>query len=137
MYRQNNASTFVALLKTKKIDNAIEDLELVLKMKKYVPFKGEIPHRKGPGMSGRYPLKAAKLFINMLKGLKGNVIANQMDLDKTRISLASATNASRPLRRGNVEAKRTNVILKAKEIISQKKKESNKEKSEKPTGEKK
>jgi len=104
-------------IKNKPIDQAIKDLEQVIKLKRPVPFKGEIPHRKGKGiMSGRYPIKASKLFINILKALKGNIIVNQMELEKTIIKEASASWASRPMRRGNVEGKRTNVILTAEEI---------------------
>ena len=101
----------------KSIDAAIADLGQVIKMKKAVPFKGEIPHRKGKGMmSGRYPVKASKLFIDLLKGLKGNVLVNQMELEKTRICWASASWAPRPIRRGGREAKRTHVMLKAREL---------------------
>ncbi len=104
-------------IKNKTIDKAIKDLELVIKFKKAVPFKGEIPHRKGKGMmSGRYPQKAAKSLIKILKGLKGSVLVNNMDLDKTIIYLSSASWASRPQRREGRRAKRTNLIIKAKEI---------------------
>ena len=104
-------------IRNKKIDPAIADLEQVIKMKKAVPFRGEIPHRKGKGiMSGRYPVKAAGLFISLLKALKGNTIVNGLDLDKAIICHASASWDARPLRRGSVQTKRTNVILKAKEV---------------------
>src|SRR5690606_26382521 len=64
-----------SFIRNKKIDDAISDLEQVVKLKKAVPFKGEIPHRKGKGMmSGRYPVKGSGMFISMLKGLRGNVI---------------------------------------------------------------
>jgi ribosomal protein L22 len=105
-----------SFIKYKPIDSAMTDLTKVINMKKAVPFKGEIPHRKGMSTPGRYPVKAAGYFINLLKGLKGNVIVNGMDLDKTRISLASATWANRPMRAQGKAAKRTNVILKAKEF---------------------
>jgi len=109
-----------SFIKSKTIDNAISDLTLVINFKKIVPFKGEIPHRKGKGMSGRYPIKASKLFINVLKSLKGNVLVNGMELEKTRISMASATWAARPMRSGGRSAKRTNLILKAKEFEKKK-----------------
>ena len=102
-------------IKNKSIDKAILDLEQVIKLKRAIPFKGEIPHRKGM-MSGRYPVKASKLFINLLKGLKGNISVNNLDLDKTVIYFASANWASRPLRREGRKAKRTSVTLKAREI---------------------
>ena len=114
---KKNCMYICRFIKNKTIDYAIKDLEDVIKMKKAVPFKGEIPHRKGKGMmSGRYPVKASKLFINLLKSLKGNVLVNGMDLDKTRIFIASANWAARPLRRGGRQFKRTNIILKAKEM---------------------
>jgi len=114
---KKNCMYICSFIKNKSIDKAIEDLESVIKMKTPIPFKGEIPHRKGKGiMSGRYPIKASGLFINLLKGLKGNILVNQMDLDKSIISIASASWASRPQRRGGRQFKRTNVILVAKEV---------------------
>lgn len=104
-------------IKNKEIDKSIEELNEVIKMKRPIPFKGEIPHRSYPGMmSGRYPIKASKEFIYLLKGLKGNVLVNGMDLDKTRIYFASATWDSRPAKKGGMRFKRAFVVLKAKEF---------------------
>jgi ribosomal protein L22 len=104
-------------IKGKPIDQAIAELQQVLKFKRAIPMNGEIPHRKGKGMmSGRYPINTSKIFINILKALKGNVIVNGLDLEKTRIYYGSASWASRPQRAGGISAKRTNVILKAKEF---------------------
>jgi len=102
-------------IKYKPIDSAISDLNMVINFKKAVPFKGEIPHRKGM-MSGRYPIKASNYFVNLLKGLKGNSIVNGLDLEKVKIHIASSSWASRPTRAGGRVAKRTNVLLKAKEF---------------------
>lgn len=111
-----------SFIKNKKIDDAIKDLGEVILMKRAVPFKGEIPHRKGRGMmSGRYPVKAARLFINLLKSLKGNILVNGMELDKTRINFASSNWAARPMRSNRREGKRTHIILKAREILEEKK----------------
>ncbi len=112
-----------SFIKGKSIDSAIENLEKVILLKKAVPFKGEIPHRKGKGMmSGRYPVSAAKIFIPMLKSLKGNVVVNGMDLSKTIISSASTHLAPRPARRGGEYGKRAHVILEAREAKSNKEK---------------
>ncbi|MBS3071805.1 hypothetical protein J4408_02340 [Candidatus Pacearchaeota archaeon] len=109
-----------SFIKNKTIDGAIADLESVIKYKRAIPFKGEIPHRKGPGMmSGRYPISASKEFIALLKGLKGNINVNNMDLEKTRIAIATASWANRPQRSGGRRFKRTNVTLIAKEIKSE------------------
>lgn len=103
-------------IKNKGIDLAIYDLERVIKYQQAVPFKGEIPHRKGKIMSGRYPIKASGILIKVLKGLKGNAISQGLDIDKTRITFASANWAPRPSRSQGRHAKRTHVLLKAKEI---------------------
>ena len=105
-----------SFIKNKTIGQAMNDLNDVIKMKRAVPFKGEIPHRRGKMMSGRYPVKASMLFVNMLKSLKGNANVNGLDSEKTRIYLASASWAARPMRSNNRSAKRTYVILRAKEI---------------------
>ncbi|MDP4039619.1 MAG: hypothetical protein U1B79_01760 [Candidatus Pacearchaeota archaeon] len=105
-----------SFIKNKKIDDAIADLEKVKLYKKAVPFKGEIPHRKGRGMmSGRYPIKGAGFFINLLKVLKGNSVVNGLDIDRTIINTASSSWGSRPAKSGGRRAKRINVILEARE----------------------
>jgi len=114
---KKHAMYICSFIKNKSIDESIAYLEQVIKLKKVIPFKGQIPHRRGKGiMSGRYPVNASKIFINILKSLKGNVIVNQMELENTRITFASACWAARPMRRGSVKGKRTNVILKATEV---------------------
>ena len=50
-------------IKGKTIPSAIMDLELVIAKKKPVPYKGEIPHRKGKIMSGRVPKKTPFEFL--------------------------------------------------------------------------
>ena len=109
-------------IKFKTIDKAIADLEQVILLRKIVPFSGEIPHRKGKGMmSGRYPVDASKIFIGTLKSLKGNCIANGLDLDNAKIYFASVNFASRPMRRGGRKSKRANILVKAKEMKESKK----------------
>ena len=109
-------STFVCkFIKGKKIEDAIKDLEKVILLKKPVPMKGEIPHRKGM-MSGRYPKKTAEHFIKLLKGLSAN--ANVNGLENPIISEAIANLASRPYSKfGRVRRKRTHVKIVVKEKI--------------------
>lgn len=105
-----------SFIKGKTVDVAIQDLEKVIAMKKAVPFKGEVPHRKGKGMmSGRYPVNASKIFIAILKALRGNILVNGLDLDKTIISESVSNWASRPQRKGGVKSKRTHVTIIARE----------------------
>lgn len=103
-------------IKNKEIDQSINELNEVLAFKRAIPYTGEIPHRKGKGiMSGRYPIKATKVFINILKALKGNSIVNGLELEKTKIFVATASKAARPMRSGGRLAKRTNITLIARE----------------------
>lgn len=109
------SSAICRFIKKKKIGDAIADLEQVLVNKKAVPMKGEIPHRKGKGiMSGRYPKKASKYFVKLLKSLQANANANE--LDNPLIVEAVANIGSRPYGRfGRIRRKRTHVKIKAKE----------------------
>jgi len=102
-------------IKNKKIENAIADLEQVLVLKKAVPMKGEIPHRKGKGiMSGRFPKKATQNFIRLLKSLSAN--ANHNGLENPILVEAIANIGSRPYGKfGRVRKKRTHVKIKVKE----------------------
>ena len=82
--------------------------------KKAVPMKGEIPHRKGKMMSGRYPKKASENFIKLLKSLEAN--ARNHDVDEPVIVEAIANKAQRPYSRfGRWQKKRTHVMIKARE----------------------
>lgn len=103
-------------IKGKEIKKAIDDLEAVIILKKPVPMKGEIPHRKGKGMmSGRFPVKASKNFIKLLKTLQGNAIYNS--IENPIIVEAYANIGSRPYGRfGRHRKKRTHVKITAKEV---------------------
>ncbi len=101
-------------LKGKKIETAIEQLEEVLKLKRAIPMKGEIPHKKGRIMSGRYPQNAVKEFLVLLKSLQGN--ANNHDVEEPVIVEAIANIGERPLGRfGRWKRKRTHIRIVARE----------------------
>ena len=83
-------------------------------------MRGEIPHRKGNIMSGRFPVKASKEVIILLKSLKGNTLANNMD--DPIITEVIANQAARPLGKGGrIRKKRTHFTIIAKEIKEKKK----------------
>ncbi len=116
-----DAVAICKFVKKKLITKAIADLEKVLEFKKAVPMKGEIPHRKGKIMSGRYPVKAVKQFIMLLKSLSAN--SNVNGLEEPEVAEAVANKASRPYGRfGSVQRKRTHVTLIAKEKTKKEKK---------------
>ncbi len=101
-------------IKGKKIEIAQRDLEEVVLHKKAVPMKGEIPHRKGRIMSGRYPEKASKEFIKLLKSLSAN--AHSSGIEDPVIAEAVSNIASRPFGRfGRIRRKRTHVRIVAVE----------------------
>ncbi len=116
-------------IKNKRIGDAIRELEEVTKKRKSVPMKGEYAHRKGPGKiasgAGKYPVRASKEFIVLLKSLAGN--SNVADIDEPIIAEAIANNASSPMGRfGRWERKRSHIKLVAKEMkikVKEKKKQ--------------
>lgn len=104
----------------KRIGDAIRDLEDVVQLKKAVPMKGEIPHRKGAMSSGRFPKKASEHFIVLLRSLAGNA----SEMDDPFITEAIANIGARPFGRfGRIKRKRTHVKIVAKEKINREKKQ--------------
>ncbi len=101
-------------IKGKTIEDAQKYLEEVIRVKKAIPMKGEIPHRKGKMMSGRFPVNASKQFITLLKSLTGNATMN--GLDDPVIVEAVANKAPRPYGRfGSWQRKRTHIKLVARD----------------------
>ena len=101
-------------IRGRRVDEAIFILDEVSRFRRVLPMKGEIPHRKGKVMSGRYPITAAKLFIKLLRQLSANATVNDIDLETARIECI-ANRASRPYKRfGSMKFKRTHVTLKLK-----------------------
>lgn len=102
-------------IKRKKITDAINDLELVIRKKKPVKMSGEIPHRKGKGIySGRFPKNASEYFIMLLKSLSSN--AGMNEIEEPVITEAISNLAPRPRGRfGRVRKKRTHVRIVARE----------------------
>jgi len=113
-----HAIAICRFIKGKSIENAIKDLEDVIKKKKAIPMKGEIPHRKGMER-GRYPTKATKTIIKLLKSLNAN--ASILGIENPVITLAKADKASRPYRRwGSRRFKRTHISIVAKNKLKEK-----------------
>ncbi len=97
----------------KPISKAVSDLEQVALMKKAVPMRGEIPHRKGKIMSGRFPKKTAEHFITLLKALAANASVN--GIDDPVIAEAVANIGNRPFGKfGAVRRKRAHIKIIAK-----------------------
>jgi len=112
-----HSAAICRFIKRKEIQEAIRDLELVARIKKPVPMKGEIPHRKGRIMSGRFPEKAAREFIILLKSLSSNSVYH--GLENPIIAEAVANIGSRPFGRRGIRRKRTHIKIVAKENQNQ------------------
>jgi len=106
-------------IKNKNVDKAIVMLEEVIAFKKPVPMSGELPHRKGEIMSGRYPINASKVFIKLLKGLKANALNLGIEIED-KVLACKCNVAPRPFRKfGRTKFKRTHVTVR---LIKQMKK---------------
>ncbi len=103
------ATSICKYLMNKKIDKAISCLEKVSKLKKAIPMKGEYAHRKGKIMSGKFPVKASKRFILLLKSLQANAIQN--DLENPVINEAISNKGSTVYASGGRRKKRTHVKI--------------------------
>jgi ribosomal protein L22 len=111
-------------IRNKDIDRAMILLEEVLRFDKAVPMSGEIGHRKGDIMSGRFPLNACENILKLLKSLKSNAILRDLEIEKY-VLFAKADLAPRPFRRfGAGRFKRAHVTLKL--VLNSKTKEKNK-----------
>ena len=108
-----HSAAICRFIKRKKIPEAIKDLELVARIKRPIPMKGEIPHRRGRMMSGRFPEKAAREFIILLKSLSSNSAYN--GLENPIIVEAVANIGSRPFGRHGIRRKRTHIRIVAEE----------------------
>ncbi len=88
----------VNAVKKMKLDKAIEFLEKVIQLKEPVPFKrykGKIAHKRGMGdkwkwPSGRYPVKAAKYLLQLLKNVRNNAENKGLDTSKLVIEHIAA-----------------------------------------------
>ncbi len=89
----------------------------VIKKKMAVPITGEIPHRKGM-MSGRYPMKASKYFIRIIRDVVANANVKGMNINNLVLHGISnkGTTTYHYGRRGG-RSKRTNLTIIAMEKI--------------------
>jgi ribosomal protein L22 len=101
-------------IRNRKVDDAVSILQDVSNLKKAVPMKGELPHRKGMD-SGRYPKNASKAFIRLLKNLKAN--ASNLGVDASSLVIHAKSNLAsrRRFSRRAQNFKRTDVFIELKQ----------------------
>ena len=105
------------MLKGMKLDKAVVFLDGVARGKIAVNMRGrEVPHQKGPGVSGgKYPKKAALEIIGLIKQLEANANVNQVD--EPVIVIAKADTSAMPWKKDRRKAKRCHVYLEARTKI--------------------
>ena len=85
---RKHAHEIASAIKGMKLENAREFLEDVAALKRAVPYKRytrNVPHRKGM-CTGRYPQKAAKEFLRVLKNAESNATYKGLDSENLRIT---------------------------------------------------
>jgi len=108
-------------LRGREIEDAIKTLERVQQKKQAIPYKrftNGPGHKPGKGMAaGRYPIKAAGEFLQLLNNVKRNA-ANQGLSGSLKITHIAANRANEPARaraKERVTFKRTHVEVIAQE----------------------
>jgi len=113
-------------LRGKPLAKAITYLEDVIALKQAVPFLrylGDVGHKRGMA-AGRYPVKASKAFLRLIKSAQKNASNKGLDEENLIIKHICAHKASRPMRYGRKtrrEMKRTHIEIVVEEAIAAKK----------------
>jgi large subunit ribosomal protein L22 len=110
-------------IKNKNPEKAMELLELVKTQRMSIPVRGEAAHKRDQKKGyarGKYPEKASKYFIKLLKSLIANAKTNNLDTEKIIITIAKADKASNPIRGtrlslGRKKFKRAHIFMKVEE----------------------
>lgn len=108
-------------IKHKNLNKARAQLERVLEKKLAVPYRRyntNVAHKPGKIAAGRYPIKAAKQFIDLLNLLQANAENKGLNSESLIIYFASANQGSKVWhigRKRRRRMKRTHVELRVKE----------------------
>jgi large subunit ribosomal protein L22 len=95
-----HAFEIARFIKRMRTDDAIEYLNRVVALDKAIPFRcynKKVPHRHGLSRwhTGRYPQKAARVYIRLLSAAKKNAEYIGLDAAKTRIVHVQANRGRR------------------------------------------
>lgn len=121
-------------LRYKKTTFAKNFLEEVIALKKAVPFitfNNNVGHKAGMS-AGRYPQKAAKEFLSLVKSVEANAQMKGLNSSSLKITKLLANKASEPMTGGRHRrgTKRTHLEIEVKEIAGKKEKRIQKDKTE-------
>jgi len=112
-------------IRNKNLQTAKKYLEEAAALKRPVPFKkfrGGAGHKRGMA-SGKYPVKASTIVLNLLKNAETNAQSKGLNTDFLKIIHTLANKASRPMKYGRIrgEMKRSHVEIVVEEIDAPKK----------------
>ena len=114
-------------LRYKRTNYAISFLEEVIGLRKAVPFKTfnrDMGHKAGMS-SGRFPQKAAKEFLRLVKSVEANAQFKGLNTSNLKITKLVANKGVVPITGGRHRraTKRTNLEIEVKEVSGKEKKE--------------
>lgn len=113
-------------LRGKDVDKAIRYLEDVIAMKRAIPFKRynrDVGHKPGKMGAGRYPIKASKHFLHVLKGAKSNAADKALNVDSLVIVHIAASKGAGQWHYGRQrrrQMKATNLDIVVEEVENKK-----------------
>lgn len=90
-------------LRNKPLTKAKATLSRVLEFKQAVPYKrflNGVGHRAGDMASGRYPLKAAKAFLEVITSAESNAADKGLNTESLKIIHINSHQAARPMHYG-------------------------------------
>ncbi len=105
------------LIRYKNLESAKKRLEQAIALKTPIPFKRfkrDVGHKKGPFAAGRYPVKACRAVLDILKSAEANAMAKGLNSSDLIIALIIANKGSREVKYGRIRgrmAKRTHIRL--------------------------
>jgi large subunit ribosomal protein L22 len=119
-----NSVEISKFLRYKTVEFAKRYLEEVVQLKKAVPFKShvrDLGHKRGIG-AGRYPQKAAKEFLKLVKSVEANAQFKGLNTSSLKIVKLLANQAGIPLTGGRHRrgTKRTHLEIEVMEQASNK-----------------
>ncbi|MBS3135184.1 50S ribosomal protein L22 [Candidatus Woesearchaeota archaeon] len=109
-----------SFIRNKNTEKAKKMLEKVIQKKQAVPYKRylkDIPHRKGNIATGRYPIKASRVILDLIKSAESNAKNKGMssNLVISHISAHKGNAQSRYGRKIGKKAKKTHIKIIVKE----------------------
>jgi large subunit ribosomal protein L22 len=128
-----HAIEICTFIRKKEIQRAKTMLEDVIKLKIPVPlkrFNWNVGHKKGKIMAGRYPVKACKEILKLIKSAEANAQFKGLNTSNLIITHIAANRAAKQQHYGRQrrrEMKRTHVQIMLEEKAEKQEKKQNKE----------